>query len=682
MRRYFFRGSCSPTIYDNPIKTTHMEKISFLRFTLLFVFFSWIVPGNAQENKTTVSVVRMKQSHVEVFQFDNVRDKDKLQIVKLAGINLAPYQPSGWDDKIVVSTVTGTNTSASTIYNTQTIYLDLALANYGTSDVTQSVTSKLYIDGVLSKTITGSDIKAGTYKAVTDMDMGSLSAGPHTFKYVVDANGDVTETDESDNEYSRTINVTEDHSTICSNLTPHAHDGWDDKIVLSTVMGTSASATDFYDNQIIYLDWAVINNGTCDISGSFDTKLYVDDIEVSDLEVPGLAADYVLSKTDIAIGPLASGPHTFKVVCDANGSVTETNENDNEYTRTITVKTTICADVNITPYQPAGWDDKIVLSTVAGTNTSASTIYDNQSIYLDWAIVNNGSCNISETFGTKIYVDDLLRIATDLKGLDAMSYTNNTDINIGTLSAGDHTVRIVGDANGNVSETNENDNEYTRTITISPSACINVSPYQPPEWDDKIVLSTVTGTNTSSLPIYDNQIIYLDWALDNNGTCDISDTLYSKVYVDDVLIITYSTEGIPSNYYSYATDLNLGTQSAGDHTVRIVVDANNDVTESNESDNEYTRTFTISPSLSGIESLGSSTTIKIYPNPVSNELVVECKGNKERINFEILNSMGQMIYCGELFEKATVQTTHFAPGFYMVKFHNEKISGTKKIIKK
>jgi len=659
-----------------------MKKIALFKFALPIILSLWTISVKTQENETKGSVNQIKHRKVDVFTYNDVINIDKLQTVKLEGINLAPYQPSGWDDKIVVTTASGTNTSSSTIYNNQTIYVDLAIANFGTTNVTQSYTSKLYIDGMLSRTITGTDLNSESYKTVADIDIGALSTGSHILKYVVDVNNDISETEENDNEYSRTINITTDNSTICANLVPYQRDGWDDKIVLSTVMGTNTSAAVFYDNQIIYVDWAAINNGTCDISESFSTKVYVDNVEVSVLEIQELGADYSLSKPDIAIGPLTPGMHTIKLDCDANSNVSETNESDNEYSRSISVITQNCANVNITPDQPAGWDDKIVLSTVTETNISASAFFDNQNIYLDWALINNGTCDISGSFSVKIYVDGVLENTTELEDLNSNSSINTIDINVGTLNAGTHTFKIVVDANNDLIETNENDNEYTRIITVAGSVCINISPYQPLDWDDRIVVSTVTETNISASTIYDNQDIYLDLAFVNNGTCDVSDTVYTKVYVDDILRITYYTPTIQSEYYIYINDLYIGTLLPGTHTCRVVTDAESDVIEFNESDNEYMRTFTVAASITGFESLENSLAVKIYPNPVSNELVIEFKGNKERINFGIYNSAGQLIYNGELFEIITVQTTNFIPGYYLLKFYNGKISGTKMIIKK
>ncbi len=83
----------------------------------------------------------------------------------------------------------------------------------------------------------------------------------------------------------------------------------------------------------------------------------------------------------------------------------------------------------------------------------------------------------------------------------------------------------------------------------------------------------------------------------------------------------------------------------------------------------------------GIEENENNNGIKVYPNPVSNELVIEMVGNKEKVSFEIYNSIGQSIYKGNLIEKTIVQTTNFAQGVYIIKLENGKVFEFKKIVK-
>jgi glycosidase len=74
--------------------------------------------------------------------------------------------------------------------------------------------------------------------------------------------------------------------------------------------------------------------------------------------------------------------------------------------------------------------------------------------------------------------------------------------------------------------------------------------------------------------------------------------------------------------------------------------------------------------------------INIYPNPVSSELIIEIAGNRENVNYELINVAGKLVYKGNLVEKTTVQTSNFVPGVYLIKFENGKVLKFKKIIKK
>jgi hypothetical protein len=72
----------------------------------------------------------------------------------------------------------------------------------------------------------------------------------------------------------------------------------------------------------------------------------------------------------------------------------------------------------------------------------------------------------------------------------------------------------------------------------------------------------------------------------------------------------------------------------------------------------------------GISSVKTKAELSLYPNPVSNELIIEIEGNKKEVNFEIINSIGQVVYKGTLVEKTTVQTSNLASGVYLVKLGN------------
>jgi subtilisin-like proprotein convertase family protein len=132
---------------------------------------------------------------------------------------------------------------------------------------------------------------------------------------------------------------------------------------------------------------------------------------------------------------------------------------------------TVPRQPNLTPYQPSGWSDEIVVSKATGTRTDGSPLYPTDTLYVDWAVINNGPSATATRFHTELYVDGVLEYAwySD-PPLDSTDYVYVDDYNIGNLSAGSHTLRIKTDRDNVIAESNEGDNEYVRTITVESGA--------------------------------------------------------------------------------------------------------------------------------------------------------------------------------------------------------------------
>ena len=497
--------------------------------------------------------------------------------------DLQPYQRSGWDDKIVLSTVTGTTTSATTIYDDETIYVDYACVNNGGGNAGH-FRYGLYIDSTLVKYADVTSLDAGWYNYVLDSVNGPLTAGSHTFKIVCDYNNEVSESSETNNTYQRTKGFVE--RPQLPDLEPYQRSGWDDKIVLSTVTGTTTTASTIYDDETIYVDYACVNNGGGN-AGHFRYGLYIDSTLVKYADVTSLDAGWYNYVLDSVNGPLTAGSHTFKIVCDYNNEVSESSETNNTYQRTKGfVERPQLPDLE--PYQRSGWDDKIVLSTVTGTTTTASTIYDDETIYVDYACVNNGGGNAGH-FRYGLYIDSTLVKYADVTSLDAGWYNYVLDSVNGPLTAGSHTFKIVCDYNNEVSESSETNNTYQRTKGfVERPQLPDLEPYQRSGWDDKIVLSTVTGTTTTASTIYDDETIYVDFACINNGGGNAGHFRVG-LYIDGTRVAYTDVSSLLPGYYSYVLDAPMGPLAAGSHTFKVVCDYDNEVSESNESNNSYER---------------------------------------------------------------------------------------------
>jgi len=130
---------------------------------------------------------------------------------------------------------------------------------------------------------------------------------------------------------------------------------------------------------------------------------------------------------------------------------------------------------NLTPYQPAGWSDKIVAATNATSTLDAGVIFNNEDLYVSWAVLNNSSNgNITVRFYTELFLDGVLSQTWFSDGLKAGYYAFVTGFDLGPLAPGPHTLALTTDATGAVVESDKSDNSYTKTITV-------MSTNQPPQ---------------------------------------------------------------------------------------------------------------------------------------------------------------------------------------------------------
>ncbi len=141
------------------------------------------------------------------------------------------------------------------------------------------------------------------------------------------------------------------------------------------------------------------------------------------------------------------------------------------------------------------------------------------------------------------------------------------------------------------------------TVTLSGGGGTpNLAPYKPradslwpTDWSDKIVIARAPNTKTDSTNLASTDTLYVSWAEANFGTGDTAVRFYSEIYVDGFLRGSWYTDPpLQSNFYAYVENFSLSPSlAAGTHTIRLKLDSTNVVAESNESDNEYTKTITV-----------------------------------------------------------------------------------------
>lgn len=132
---------------------------------------------------------------------------------------------------------------------------------------------------------------------------------------------------------------------------------------------------------------------------------------------------------------------------------------------TTTTTTTIPSGVNLVPYTPSGWDAPLVPSSLMGTSV-VSTLCGGRATYIDFAVINEGSEDSTETFFIDVYLDGVNVAYLERDGLQSGYFVYVDDwLADPVIRAGQHTLKIVVDSEKAVQEFDENDNEYTQTFT-------------------------------------------------------------------------------------------------------------------------------------------------------------------------------------------------------------------------
>jgi hypothetical protein len=129
-------------------------------------------------------------------------------------------------------------------------------------------------------------------------------------------------------------------------------------------------------------------------------------------------------------------------------------------------------------------------------------------------------------------------------------------------------------------------------LNVDPQGSPDLQPYQRQDWDDKLVISNQTGTGTTSSTIYDDERVYLDFGCWNSGDSAAGHYRYG-LFIDGQLI-GYVDKGSQDPYWAcYILDAGVGPLSAGNHTFKVHCDYDEEVSESNETNNEHSRVFEI-----------------------------------------------------------------------------------------
>ncbi len=130
-------------------------------------------------------------------------------------------------------------------------------------------------------------------------------------------------------------------------------------------------------------------------------------------------------------------------------------------------------------YKPSGWSSSAVIHQTAGR--SHTKLDSTAKSYLDVAILNNGKGNASSAIAN-VSIDGKVHTSFIVTALTSRYYASKTNLDLGVLSAGKHTITVSIDPSGTLKETNTKNNVLNKTVTVRdttpPGKVASCSAYQ------------------------------------------------------------------------------------------------------------------------------------------------------------------------------------------------------------
>ncbi len=318
--------------------------------------------------------------------------------------------------------------------------------------------------------------------------------------------------------------------------------------------------TDIYDptsleggeESIIEAELTNIGTGNADPSTLI---LYVDDASVASWNIPSLDAwTYIRPYIPFPAGFFLAGEHSFRFVADYYDDVDESDETNNERTESWTWTGT--PDLEITHiYDPTsleGGEESIIKARLA----------------------NAGYADAVGPFTLALYVDDVNVTNWNIPSLSARTYIEPYATASGGFVAGEHSFRFVADSDDDIAESDETNNERTKSWT----------------WTGTPDLEITDIFDPTSLVAYEGSTV--GFQLNNIGYDTTGVPFYVDLYVDGVNIYYWEIPAFPARtYINLTAPFDMGFTPGG-HSFEFIADSYNEVTESDETNNERTESFT------------------------------------------------------------------------------------------
>jgi subtilase family serine protease len=421
----------------------------------------------------------------------------------------------------------------------ETVTFTATVVNIGTAAAGSSSRVRLLVDDTpVTPNRTTPDLPPGASEA----EIWSWTAveGNHTYQVCADFNDDVAESDETNN---------------CTAVVPFNVQGRPDLVV----QNESLSSPSPIDGDVVTFAADVVNAGSAAAGATSQTRLLIDGAPVSPDQATGDLAP-AASEAETWSWTAVVGDHTYQVCADVNGEVAEADESNN------------CNAA--VPFNVRAQPDLVIQNE----GLSPASPNDGDAVTFTADVVNIGTAEPGATSQTRLLIDGS-PISPDQTTGDLAPAASETESWSWSGAEGAHTYQICADNDNVIAEYDETNN------------CTAVTPFNVSGQPDLVVQNADLSPQSPS----DGETVVFSGDVVNAGTGATGATSQTRLLIDGTPVSPDQTTG---DLAPAASDTEAWNWTAvqGDHTYQVCADNDDDVTESDESNNcSAVEAFNVSP---------------------------------------------------------------------------------------
>jgi hypothetical protein len=387
----------------------------------------------------------------------------------------------------------------------------------------------------------------------------------------------------------------------------------------------------FTENSDVVVDFFFTNAGASTITGDYFIDLYIDDViaqRYHGINIDPNSFAFVEGGTGLLNGfQLQPGDHEVKLHIDPTNLISEASDGDNTQTTTFVWEGPAIPTPEPGSRLPnlslVGGATGIVAAPFEGA-TNSGGLSTNGKTHMSFKVLNDSPISISDEFGLNVMFDGALAYKINYTGLVGGEYILldwDGLSDVVRITPGEHTLKLIVDSGGAITESDETDNSLEITLTWGTGQPIpapvpapsngapirevqvlpNFTGVTPYGWDASIAASNSADELSLGIDsdIWASEDTQVSFAMRNSSRVNSakSGAFEAEIFIDNVLLDTVLLESgdDAGNYWTETVTIPANELESGPHLITMVIDSTNDILESNENDNSLGRWFEFLP---------------------------------------------------------------------------------------